>query len=69
MSQTEAHPGFGKEGGTTEAGKGERFSHKKTLILAHFLNVKGHAVSAVTRDNTKIFSQLTAYLKAEAWPK
>ena len=48
-----------------EAGKGGRFSHKKTLILAHFFNEKGHAVSAVTCDNTKIFSQLTVCLKAE----
>ena len=52
-----------------EAGKGGRFSHKKILILAHFFNEKEHAVSAVTRDNTKIFSQLTVCLKAEAWPK
>ena len=52
-----------------EAGKRGRFSHKKTLILAHFFNKKGHAVSAVTCDNTKIFSQLTVCLKAEAWPK
>ena len=52
-----------------EAGEGGRFSHKKTLILAHFFNGKGHAVSAVTRNNTKIFSQLTVCLKAEAWPK
>ena len=35
-----------------------RFSHKKTLILAHFFNVKEHAVSAVTIDNAKIFLQL-----------
>ena len=73
-SQTEAHPGFGKVGGHNrecggEAGKEGRFSHKKTLILAHFFNEKGHAVSAVTRDNSKIFSQLTVCLKAEAWPK
>ena len=73
-SQTEAHPGFGKGGRHNrgcggEAGEGGRFSHKKTLILAHFFNEKGHAVSAVTRDNTKIFSQLTVCLKAEAWPK
>ena len=52
-----------------EAGKGGRFSHKKTLVLAHFFNEKGHAVSAVTRDNTKIISLLTVSLKAEAWPK
>ena len=56
-------------GSGDEAGKGGRFSHKKTLILAHFFNEKGHAVSAVTRDNTKIISQLTVCLKAEAWPK
>ena len=73
-SQTEAHPGLGKRGGHNrgcvgEAGKGGRFSHKKTLILAHFFNEKGHAVSAVTRDNTKIFLKLTVRLKAEAWPK
>ena len=53
----------------SEASKGGQFSHKKTLILAHFFNEKRHAVSAVTRDNTKIFSQLTVCLKAEAWPK
>ena len=36
-----------------------RFSHKKkTLILVHFFVEKGHAVSAVTIDNAKIFSQL-----------
>ena len=36
------------------------FTHKKTLILAHFSIEKGHAVSAVTSiDNAKIFSQLT----------
>ena len=52
-----------------EASKGGRFSHKKTPILAHFFNEKEHAVSAVTRDNTKIFPQLTVSLKAEAWPK
>ena len=52
-----------------EAGEGGRFSHTKTLILAHFFNEKRHAVSAVTRDNTKILSQLTVSLKAEAWPK
>ena len=52
-----------------EAGEEGRFSHKKTLILAHVFNEKGHAVSAVIRDNTKIFSHLTVCLKAEAWPK
>ena len=52
-----------------EAGEVGRFSHKKTLILGHFFNEKGHAVSAVTCGNTKIFSQLTICLKAEAWPK
>ena len=52
-----------------EAGKGGRFSHKKTLILVHIFNEKGHAVSAVTRNSTKIFSKLTVCLKAEAWPK
>ena len=31
---------------------------KKTLILAHFFVEKGHAVSAVTIDSAKIFSQL-----------
>ena len=49
--------------------KGVGFHIKKILILAHFFNVKGHAVSAITRDNTKIFLQLTVCLKAEAWPK
>ena len=73
-SLTEAHAGFGKGGGTTEGvgakqAKGVGFDIKKTLILAHFFNEKGHAVSAVTRDDTKIFSQLTVCLKAEAWPK
>ena len=67
----EAHPGFGKGGGTTEVWgqRGVGFHVKKTLILAHFFNEIGHAVSAVTRDNTKIFLQLTVCLKAEAWPK
>ena len=32
-------------------------SHKKTLILAHFCIEKGHAVSAVTMDNSKMLSQ------------
>ena len=48
---------------------GVGFHIKKTLILPHFFNEKGHEVSAVTRDNTKIFSQLTVCLKAEARPK
>ena len=39
----------------------------KTLIFAHFFIEKGHAVSAVTTNNAKIFSQLTVCLKAEAW--
>ena len=34
-----------------------RFSHLKTLILANLLE-KGHAVSAETTDNAKMFSQL-----------
>ena len=71
---TEAHPGFGKGRSTTEGvgakqAKGVGFHIKKTLILAHFFNEKGHAVSAVTRDNTKILSHLTVCLKEEAWPK
>ena len=49
--------------------KGVGFLIKKTLILAHLFNEKGHAVSAVTCDNSKIFSQLTVCLQAEAWPK
>ena len=74
VSEREAHPEFGKGRGLNrgcggEAGKGGRFSHKKTLILAHFFYEKGHAVSAVTRDNIKILLQLTVCLKAEAWPK
>ena len=40
------------------ANKFLRFSHKKTLILAHFFIEKGCAVSAVTMNNAKIFSQL-----------
>ena len=35
-----------------------RFSHKKTLILAHFFIEKEHAVSAATIDYAKIYSQL-----------
>ena len=35
-----------------------RFHIKKTLILAHFFIEKRCAVSAVTMDNAKIFSQL-----------
>ena len=35
-----------------------RFSHKKTLIFAHLFVEKGHAVSAVTTHNAKMFSQL-----------
>ena len=31
---------------------------KKTLILANLFIEKGHAVSAVTMDNAKMFSQL-----------
>ena len=56
-----AHSGFGKgEGLQSEvaASKNFRFSHKKTLILAHLFIEKGCAVSAVTMDNAKIFSQL-----------
>ena len=34
-----------------------RFSHKKKLILANLFIEKGHAVSAVTMDNAKMFSQ------------
>ena len=34
-----------------------QFSHKKTLILPHLYIKIGHAVSAVTMDNAKIFSQ------------
>ena len=57
------HPGFGKGGGTTGSLGAKppvcneflRFSHKKTLILAHLFVEKGHAV---TIDNAKIFSQL-----------
>ena len=44
----------------SSANKFLRFSHKKTLILAHFFIKKGHAVSAVTIDNAKIVSQLTS---------
>ena len=61
-----AHSGFGKGeklrsqvwGGSPAANEFLRFSHKKTLILAHFFIEKGCAVSAVTMDNAKIFSQL-----------
>ena len=35
-----------------------RFYIKNTLILTHFFTEKGHAVSAVTMDNAKIFLQL-----------
>ena len=52
-----AHPGFGK-GAPPASNKFLRFSHKKTLILAHFFVEKGHAVSAVTIDIANIFSQL-----------
>ena len=51
-----------------EAEKGGRFS-QKTLILAHFFNKKGHAASAVTRDNTKTFSQLMVCLKSRSMAK
>ena len=44
------------KGGTTE---GVVAKHAK----------KWHAVSGVTRDKTKILSQLTICLKAETWPK
>ena len=52
---------WGHEGGAQRAAahKFLRFSHKKTLILAHFFIEKGHAVSAVSIDNAKIFSQLS----------
>ena len=43
-----------------------RFSHKKTLILSHLFIEKGHAVSAVTRDNAKIFSQLMSQSRSLA---
>ena len=46
------------------------FLHKKILILAHFFIEKGHAQSAVTMDNAKIFSQSCSLrLKADAWLK
>ena len=56
-----AHPRFGKRDlGTYPLAANEflRFTHKKKLISAHFFLVKGHAVSAVTIDNAKTFSQL-----------
>ena len=62
-----AHQRFGERGGGITGGLGAkppassdflRFSHKKTLILAHFFIEKGHAVSAVTVDNAKTFSLL-----------
>ena len=37
--------------------------HAKTLILAHFFIENGHALSAVTIDNAKIFSQLMSESK------
>ena len=52
-----------------EAGKGGRFSHKTNTHFSTLVNEKGHAVSAITRDNTKLFSRLTVCVKAEAWPK
>ena len=42
--------------------------HIKTLILTHFFTEKGYAVSAVTMDNAKIFSQLMCK-SAQAWLK
>ena len=69
--RTVALPGFSK-GGHNQGFGGETPSHWRlrgsaakefsqflqTLILAHFFIEKGHAVSAVTIDNAKIFSQL-----------
>ena len=65
-SEGVAPPGYGK-GGTTgglrakppAANEFLRFSHEKTLILAHFFIEKENAVRAVTIVNAKIFSQLT----------
>ena len=60
-----AHPRFGKVGrATTEgfevkpppANKNLWFSHKKHSFY-HTLIEKEHAMSAITRDNAKIFSQ------------
>ena len=48
----------GSGGVAPAANKFLRFSHKKTLILAHFFIEKGHGVSAVTMDNAKTFLQL-----------
>ena len=42
-------------GGDNAAKEFLRFSHKKTLILAHFFIEKGHAVPM---DNAKIFPRL-----------
>ena len=63
-----AQSGFGKGGGGVAIGGLEAkspaaneflwLSHKKILILAHFFIEKGRAVSVVTMDNAKIFSQL-----------
>ena len=59
--------GLAKRGGGTTGGPGWkpsaasdflRFLLKKTFILEHFFIKEGHAVSAVTMDNAKIFSQI-----------
>ena len=42
------------------------FHVKKKLILAHLYTEKGHAVSAVTIDNAKIFSQLMSKIRSLA---
>ena len=44
-----------------------RFSYKKTLILPHLFIEIGHAVSAVTMHNAKIFSQPMS--KSESFAK
>ena len=58
-----AHPGFGELGGGTtgDLGATPPAAHeflRLTLILADFFIEKGHAVSAITINNAKIFLQL-----------
>ena len=60
------HPGIGKEGGHNRGFGGVASSRQRifaiflytTLISAHLIIEKVHAVSTVTMDNAKIFSQL-----------
>ena len=75
--QAVAHPGFGKGAGDTGVlvcsphplTNFYGFHMKKHSYQHTFFIKKGHAVSAVTMDNAKIFSQLTGVSKSRSLAK